>query len=132
MCMCVCGVSVCVTKFRWVCIFVCMYICVCVCAVCVCFTTELGLFGVSSVRYAHQLPTQPCSNTPPHTPAHTSLTHRNEYKDVFEKKHGVKLGFMSVFVKASAQALVENPIVNAGMTHTHPHTRKHAASLLEF
>jgi 2-oxoglutarate dehydrogenase E2 component (dihydrolipoamide succinyltransferase) len=38
---------------------------------------------------------------------------RNEYKDVFEKKHGVKLGFMSFFVKAAIQALKEFPAVNA-------------------
>lgn len=38
---------------------------------------------------------------------------RNEYKDIFEKKHGVKLGFMSFFVKAAIQALKELPSVNA-------------------
>ncbi|GHC52935.1 dihydrolipoyllysine-residue succinyltransferase component of 2-oxoglutarate dehydrogenase complex [Gemmobacter tilapiae] len=38
---------------------------------------------------------------------------RNEYKDVFEKKHGVKLGFMSFFVKACTHALKEIPEVNA-------------------
>ncbi|MGE4253251.1 MAG: 2-oxoglutarate dehydrogenase complex dihydrolipoyllysine-residue succinyltransferase [Parvibaculaceae bacterium] len=38
---------------------------------------------------------------------------RNQYKDVFEKKHGVKLGFMSFFVKAVIQALKEIPAVNA-------------------
>ncbi|MCD8498338.1 MAG: 2-oxoglutarate dehydrogenase complex dihydrolipoyllysine-residue succinyltransferase [Alphaproteobacteria bacterium] len=38
---------------------------------------------------------------------------RKEYKDVFEKKHGVKLGFMSFFVKAAIQALKEFPAVNA-------------------
>lgn len=38
---------------------------------------------------------------------------RNEYKDVFEKKHGIKLGFMSFFVKAAIQALKEFPSVNA-------------------
>ena len=38
---------------------------------------------------------------------------RLEYKDEFEKKHGVKLGFMSFFVKASAEALIETPAVNA-------------------
>ncbi|MBI3674045.1 MAG: 2-oxo acid dehydrogenase subunit E2, partial [Rhizobiales bacterium] len=32
---------------------------------------------------------------------------RNQFKDVFEKKHGVKLGFMSFFVKAAIQALKE-------------------------
>jgi len=38
---------------------------------------------------------------------------RNRYKDAFLKKHEVKLGFMSVFVAAAAQALQEYPIVNA-------------------
>ena len=38
---------------------------------------------------------------------------RAEYKDVFEKKHGVKLGFMSFFVKACVAALKEFPAVNA-------------------
>ncbi|GGJ03251.1 2-oxoglutarate dehydrogenase complex dihydrolipoyllysine-residue succinyltransferase [Neoroseomonas lacus] len=38
---------------------------------------------------------------------------RTEYKDVFEKKHGVKLGFMSFFVKACVAALKEFPAVNA-------------------
>jgi 2-oxoglutarate dehydrogenase E2 component (dihydrolipoamide succinyltransferase) len=38
---------------------------------------------------------------------------RNEYKDSFEKKHGVKLGFMGFFVKAAVNALKEIPGVNA-------------------
>ncbi len=38
---------------------------------------------------------------------------RNEYKDAFEKKHKVKLGFMSFFVKACNHALKEVPEVNA-------------------
>lgn len=38
---------------------------------------------------------------------------RNTHKDAFEKKHGVKLGFMSFFVKACIQALQELPAVNA-------------------
>lgn len=33
--------------------------------------------------------------------------------DAFQKKHGLKLGFMSVFTKASAYALQEQPVVNA-------------------
>lgn len=37
---------------------------------------------------------------------------RKEYKEEFEKKHGIKLGFMSCFVKASADALREMPAVN--------------------
>ncbi|HOO51525.1 MAG TPA: 2-oxoglutarate dehydrogenase complex dihydrolipoyllysine-residue succinyltransferase, partial [Alphaproteobacteria bacterium] len=38
---------------------------------------------------------------------------RNAYKESFEKKHGVKLGFMSFFVKAAVNALREIPAVNA-------------------
>jgi 2-oxoglutarate dehydrogenase E2 component (dihydrolipoamide succinyltransferase) len=38
---------------------------------------------------------------------------RSEYKDLFEKRHGVKLGFMGFFVKACLQALREIPAVNA-------------------
>jgi 2-oxoglutarate dehydrogenase E2 component (dihydrolipoamide succinyltransferase) len=38
---------------------------------------------------------------------------RAQYKDSFEKKHGVKLGFMSFFVKAAVQALKDFPSVNA-------------------
>lgn len=43
---------------------------------------------------------------------------RNQYKDVFEKKHGVKLGFMGFFVKACVQALKEIPAVNAEIDGT--------------
>jgi 2-oxoglutarate dehydrogenase E2 component (dihydrolipoamide succinyltransferase) len=38
---------------------------------------------------------------------------RTKYKDLFEKKHGIKLGFMGFFVKAVVQALEELPAVNA-------------------
>ena len=38
---------------------------------------------------------------------------RAQYKDLFEKRHGVKLGFMGFFVKACIQALKEIPAVNA-------------------
>ncbi|WP_022699109.1 2-oxoglutarate dehydrogenase complex dihydrolipoyllysine-residue succinyltransferase [Euryhalocaulis caribicus] len=38
---------------------------------------------------------------------------RSQYKDLFEKKHGVRLGFMSVFIKACVHALKEIPAVNA-------------------
>jgi len=38
---------------------------------------------------------------------------RSQYNDAFEKKHGVKLGFMSLFVKACIHALKEVPAVNA-------------------
>ena len=40
---------------------------------------------------------------------------RNEYKDVFEKKHKAKLGFMSLFVKAAAVALQRFPEINASI-----------------
>ena len=39
---------------------------------------------------------------------------RKKHKDAFFKKHGVKLGFMSAFIKASAHALQSEPTVNAG------------------
>lgn len=38
---------------------------------------------------------------------------RSKYKEAFQEKHGVKLGFMSAFVKASTAALQELPAVNA-------------------
>jgi 2-oxoglutarate dehydrogenase E2 component (dihydrolipoamide succinyltransferase) len=41
------------------------------------------------------------------------MTLRTAFKDVFEKKHGVKLGFMGFFVKACVQALRDVPAVNA-------------------
>ncbi len=40
---------------------------------------------------------------------------RNKYKDRFEKEHGVKLGFMSFFVKAAVHALKKYPVVNASV-----------------
>lgn len=43
---------------------------------------------------------------------------RNRYKDVFEKKHGVKLGFMGFFTKAVTHALKELPAVNAEIDGT--------------
>ena len=43
---------------------------------------------------------------------------RNQYKDLFEKKHGVKLGFMGFFVRACIQALKEIPAVNAEIDGT--------------
>lgn len=43
---------------------------------------------------------------------------RNSYKDIFEKKHGVKLGFMSFFVKACVTALKEIPAINAEIDGT--------------
>lgn len=43
---------------------------------------------------------------------------RNRYKDLFEKKHSVKLGFMGFFVKACCHALEEIPAVNAEIDGT--------------
>ena len=40
---------------------------------------------------------------------------RNTYKDLFEKKHGVRLGFMGFFVKAACMALRDIPAVNASI-----------------
>ena len=40
---------------------------------------------------------------------------RNRYKDKFEKEHGVKLGFMSFFVKAAIAALKRYPLINASI-----------------
>lgn len=40
---------------------------------------------------------------------------RNRYKEKFEKEHGVKLGFMSFFVKAAVAALKKYPVVNASI-----------------
>jgi 2-oxoglutarate dehydrogenase E2 component (dihydrolipoamide succinyltransferase) len=40
---------------------------------------------------------------------------RNKYKDAFEKKHGIKLGFSSFFVKAAVTALQKFPVVNASV-----------------
>ncbi len=40
---------------------------------------------------------------------------RNKYKDKFEKEHGVKLGFMSFFVKAAVAALKKYPILNSSV-----------------
>ena len=43
---------------------------------------------------------------------------RTQYKDLFEKRYGIKLGFMGFFVKACLQALKEIPAVNAEMDGT--------------
>ena len=43
---------------------------------------------------------------------------RSKYKDVFEKKHGIKLGFSSFFVKAAVLALQRFPVVNASVDGT--------------
>ena len=43
---------------------------------------------------------------------------RSQYRELFEKKHGVKLGFMGFFVRACVQALKEIPAVNAEIDGT--------------
>jgi 2-oxoglutarate dehydrogenase E2 component (dihydrolipoamide succinyltransferase) len=43
---------------------------------------------------------------------------RAKYKETFEKKHGVKLGFMSFFVKAAIEALKKFPVLNASVEGT--------------
>jgi len=43
---------------------------------------------------------------------------RTQYRDLFEKKHGVRLGFMGFFVKACVQALKDIPAVNAEIDGT--------------
>ena len=43
---------------------------------------------------------------------------RNQYKDIFEKRHGAKLGFMGFFVRACVQALKDIPAVNAEIDGT--------------
>jgi 2-oxoglutarate dehydrogenase E2 component (dihydrolipoamide succinyltransferase) len=43
---------------------------------------------------------------------------RKKYQEKFEKEHGVRLGFMSFFVKASVQALKKYPVVNASVDGT--------------
>ena len=40
---------------------------------------------------------------------------RSQYKDLFERQHGTKMGFMSFFVKAACQALLRHPDVNASI-----------------
>ena len=40
---------------------------------------------------------------------------RKKYQDGFVKKHGIKLGFVSPFVKAACFALQDQPVVNAGI-----------------
>ena len=40
---------------------------------------------------------------------------RSQYKDMFEKTHGVKLGFMSIFIKAATEALKRYPDINASI-----------------
>jgi 2-oxoglutarate dehydrogenase E2 component (dihydrolipoamide succinyltransferase) len=47
-----------------------------------------------------------------------AMAMRKEYRDIFEKKHGVRLGYMSLFVKAVITALKEIPAVNAEIDGT--------------
>lgn len=42
-----------------------------------------------------------------------AINMRKEHQDAFVKKHGIKLGFMSFFLRASTMALEEMPIINA-------------------
>ena len=46
---------------------------------------------------------------------HEVVQIRNRYKEAFQKRHGVKLGFMSFFVKACCEALDKHPVVNASV-----------------
>ncbi len=46
---------------------------------------------------------------------HEVMQIRSRYKDEFQKRHGVKLGFMSFFVKACCEALDKHPVVNASV-----------------
>ena len=46
---------------------------------------------------------------------HEVMQIRSKYKEAFQKKHGVKLGFMSFFVKAACEALDKHPVVNASV-----------------
>ena len=50
---------------------------------------------------------------------------RNQHKDAFLKRHGVKLGFMSAFAKASAFALQKEPAVNAFIDTDNEHIVYH-------
>jgi 2-oxoglutarate dehydrogenase E2 component (dihydrolipoamide succinyltransferase) len=56
--------------------------------------------------------------TYPEVDMSASMALRKEYKDLFEKKHGVRLGFMSFFTKACCHALKEVPEVNAEIDGT--------------
>lgn len=72
-------------------------------------------FGVDYCSVCkHSLIAVPCSGVASY-PSFVSnvMGLRTQYKDAFLKKHGVKLGFMSAFVKASAYALQDQPVVNA-------------------
>lgn len=51
-----------------------------------------------------------------HSHTHSNVIEmRNQHKEAFLKAHGVKLGFMSPFVRAACFALQDQPVVNAGM-----------------
>lgn len=42
-----------------------------------------------------------------------AMAFRKEHLEAFQKKYGIKIGFMSIFTKASAYALQDQPVVNA-------------------
>lgn len=50
---------------------------------------------------------------PTHSMCSTIMEFRKANLEAFQKKYGIKLGFMSVFSKASAYALQDQPVVNA-------------------
>ena len=65
---------------------------------------------------------------------HNILQLREEFKDEFLKRHGVKLGLMSAFVKASTEAMKAVPAINAStvnttrsLTHSLTHPRTYAS-----
>ena len=43
---------------------------------------------------------------------------RSRYQEAFQKKYGIKLGFMSFFIKAAVEALKQYPVVNASIDGT--------------
>jgi 2-oxoglutarate dehydrogenase E2 component (dihydrolipoamide succinyltransferase) len=53
------------------------------------------------------------------------MTMRKELGEPFEKTHGIKLGFMSFFAKAAANALTKHGIVNASVAVSYTHLRAH-------
>lgn len=42
-----------------------------------------------------------------------AMAFRKEHLEAFQKKYGIKIGFMSIFTKAAAYALQDQPVVNA-------------------
>jgi 2-oxoglutarate dehydrogenase E2 component (dihydrolipoamide succinyltransferase) len=103
--------------------------------------TRAGEAGERAGSTAHRRPHRPARADVAPAPAHRRAPHqsqstaailttfnevnmqavidlRNRYKDKFEKEHGVKLGFMSFFVKAAVHALKKYPVVNASIDGT--------------